>query len=83
LYLAGAKIANGLLYGEEAFRAFRIGTSPWTMLAILLAVLGVQFLMMGLLGEILTRTYHEAQGKPIYTVRQVWQVPEQKDGTSQ
>jgi hypothetical protein len=77
LYLAGVKIINGLLYGEEAFRAFRIGTNPWTMLAVLLTVLGVQFLMMGLLGEILTRTYHEAQAKPIYAVRQVLEAPRQ------
>jgi hypothetical protein len=41
------------------------------MLSVLLIVLGVQFLMMGLLGEILTRTYHEAQDKPIYVVRRV------------
>ena len=71
MYLAGTKIVNGLLYGEEAYRAFRVGSNPWTMLAVLLTVLGVQFLMMGLLGEILTRTYHEAQDKPIYVVRQV------------
>jgi glycosyltransferase involved in cell wall biosynthesis len=71
LYLVGAKALRGLLYGEEAFRNFRIGTSPWTMLSVLLIVLGVQFLMMGLLGEIMTRTYHEAQGKPIYVVRRV------------
>jgi len=70
-YLACAKIARGLLQGEEAFRNFRIGTNPWTMLAILITVLGVQFLMMGLLGEILIRTYHEAQEKPIYVVRRV------------
>ncbi len=71
LYLVGAKVFRGLLYGQEAFRNFRIGTSPWTMLSLLLVVLGVQFLMMGLLGEILTRTYHEAQNKPIYVVRRV------------
>lgn len=71
VYLAGSKAIRGLLYGREAFRAFRIGTNPWTMLAVLLTVLGVQFLMMGLLGEILTRTYHEAQKKPIYAVRRV------------
>jgi glycosyltransferase involved in cell wall biosynthesis len=75
-YLAAAKLLNGLLYGEEAFRSFRIGTNPWTMLAVMLTVLGVQFLMMGLLGEILTRTYHEAQAKPIYVVRQVLDAPE-------
>ncbi len=79
-YLAGAKIINGLLYGEEAFRSFRIGTNPWTMLAVLLTVLGVQFLMMGLLGEILTRTYHEAQEKPIYVVRRILEVPKLERG---
>jgi len=31
----------------------------------------VQFVMMGLLGELVVRTYHEAQGKPIYAVRRV------------
>ncbi len=71
MYLAGTKIVNGLLYGEEAYRTFRVGSNPWTMLAVLLVVVGVQFLMMGLLGEILTRTYHETQDKPIYVVRQV------------
>jgi len=71
VYLVGTKVMRGLLYGEEAFRSFRIGTSPWTMLSVLLIVLGVQFLMMGLLGEIMTRTYHEAQDKPIYVVRRV------------
>jgi glycosyltransferase involved in cell wall biosynthesis len=78
LYLVGAKLLRGLFYGQEAFRSFRIGTSPWTMLSVLLIVLGVQFVMMGLLGEILTRTYHEAQEKPIYVVRRVLS-PEQED----
>jgi glycosyltransferase involved in cell wall biosynthesis len=70
-YLAATKILTGLLHGEEAFRQFRIGTNPWTILAVMLTVLGAQFLTMGLLGEILTRTYHEAQGKPIYVVRRL------------
>ena len=39
--------------------------------AILLVVLGVQFVSLGLLGEMLARTYHESQGKPIYRVREV------------
>jgi glycosyltransferase involved in cell wall biosynthesis len=73
LYLGGAKIASGLIGGAEGFRTYRIGDSPWLMLGVLLTVLGVQFLMMGLLGEVLTRTYHEAQGKPIYAVRKVWE----------
>ncbi|MGD1996064.1 MAG: glycosyltransferase family 2 protein [Anaerolineae bacterium] len=71
VYLAGSKIIHGLLEGPEGFRAYRIGTSPWLMLAVLLIVLGVQFVVLGLLGEVITRTYHEAQDKPIYAVRQV------------
>jgi glycosyltransferase involved in cell wall biosynthesis len=78
LYLVGNKIIQGILGGAEGFRSYRIGTSPWLMLAVLLIMLGVQFLMMGLLGEILTRTYHEAQGKPIYAVRQVLEISERK-----
>ncbi len=80
LYLGGAKIISGLIGGAEGFRAYRIGDSPWLMLGVLLTVLGVQFLMMGLLGEILTRTYHEAQKKPIYAVRKVWEAgPEDEE----
>jgi hypothetical protein len=44
---------------------------------VLLTLLGIQFMMMGLLSEILTRTYHEAQGKPIYAVRRVLDPKEQ------
>ncbi len=79
LYLGGAKIANGLIYGEAAFRDFRIGNSPWTILAVMLIVLGAQFLMMGFLGEVLNRTYHEAQGKPIYAVRKVWETEQESE----
>lgn len=83
VYLAAAKIVIGLRYGEEAFRAFRIGTNPWTILAVLLTLVGVQFLMMGLLGEMLIRTYHEVQGKPIYAVRRVIEPPGTDAGRSE
>jgi hypothetical protein len=38
-------------------------------LSVMLEVIGVQFISMGLLGELLTRTYFESQGKPSYLVR--------------
>lgn len=44
---------------------------PMLLLGILLIFVGVQFVTMGLLGELMTRTYHESQGKPIYVVREV------------
>jgi hypothetical protein len=38
------------------------------LLAVFLFSIGVQLLLMGLLGEILIRTYHESQGKKTYLV---------------
>jgi glycosyltransferase involved in cell wall biosynthesis len=46
-----------------------IGNRPLLSLAILLMILGAQFLVMGLLGEVQARTYFEVQNKPIYVVR--------------
>lgn len=54
-----------------------IGRRPLLMLAVLLIFIGVQFVSMGLLGELMARTYHETQGKPIYWVREVLErIPE-------
>ncbi len=39
------------------------------LLSVMLEVIGVQFISMGLLGEVLSRTYFESQGKKAYTVR--------------
>ncbi|RRR76661.1 MAG: glycosyltransferase [Candidatus Viridilinea halotolerans] len=47
-----------------------IGDRPLLMLAVLLIVLGVQFLGMGLLGELITRIYYEGRNRPIYVVRE-------------
>ena len=44
---------------------------PLLMLGVLLLVVGVQFMCMGILAEIQTRTYHESSNKPIYTIRDV------------
>ena len=44
---------------------------PNLLLAILLVLVGVQFIALGLLGEMMARLYHESQGKPVYVVREV------------
>jgi hypothetical protein len=43
--------------------------NPFLHLSALLEVIGVQFISLGLLGELVTRTYFESQGKRAYTVR--------------
>lgn len=47
-----------------------IGDRPLLMLAVLLVILGVQLIVLGLLGEFMARIYYESQDKPIYTVRE-------------
>ncbi len=48
-----------------------IGDRPLLFLAVLLLIAGVQLFCFGLLAELLMRTYHESQGRPIYRVREV------------
>lgn len=44
--------------------------TPLPILAIVMFAVGIQFLLMGLLAEMLVRTYHESQEKSIYAVRE-------------
>lgn len=43
---------------------------PLLLLAVLLVMIGIQLISLGLIGEVVARTYHETQNKPIYTVRE-------------
>jgi glycosyltransferase involved in cell wall biosynthesis len=56
-------------------RLFMTG-NPFLLLSALLELVGVQFISIGLLGELLTRTYFESQGKTPYTVRTTLNVEE-------
>jgi glycosyltransferase involved in cell wall biosynthesis len=55
---------------ERIVLGVRLADRPIVLLAILLVITGFQFVTFGLLGEMLARTYHESQGKPIYVVRE-------------
>ena len=48
-----------------------IGSRPMLLLAVLLVVIGVQLVTMGLLGEMITRTYYESQDKKIYYIKDI------------
>ena len=61
LYLTGLKLG----FGESINR-------PLLTLAVVLLLAGVQLFSFGLLAELLMRTYHESQGRPIYRVREVF-----------
>lgn len=48
-----------------------IGDRPLLILAVLMVVAGIQIFCFGLLAELLMRTYHESQNRPIFRVREV------------
>ena len=47
-----------------------IANRPLLTLAVVLGLAGIQLFCFGLLGELLIRTYHESQGRPIYRIRE-------------
>jgi len=63
LYLLYLKV----ILNESVF----IQHGPMLLLSMALIISGIQFISIGLLGEMLARTYFESQGKPFYTVREV------------
>jgi len=46
-----------------------LGDRPLLIFAFMLLIIGLQFILFGLIGEMQTRTYYESQDKPIYHVR--------------
>lgn len=65
---AGFLILAWLAYEKLALGA-EIGGRPLLLLGVLLALIGVQLVATGLIGELLTRIYHEPQGRPQYLLR--------------
>jgi len=61
LYLTVIKFA----FGQE------IGSRPVLILAVVLILAGLQLFSFGLLAELMMRTYHESQGRPIYRIREI------------
>ena len=45
--------------------------SPMFSVSIMLVILGFQSVLLGLIAELLVRTYHESQAKPTYSIREV------------
>jgi glycosyltransferase involved in cell wall biosynthesis len=58
-------LARKILFEESLVR------SPLLLMTVMFFILGAQSVLMGLIAELLVRTYHESQQKPIYTVRKI------------
>ena len=57
--------------------------NPLLLLSVVLFIVGVQFILMGLLAELSVRTLHESQAKPTYVVREIIaKVPQREPATN-
>jgi hypothetical protein len=64
--------AVALLYllVRRVFFSISVLASPIFQMSAMFFILGFQSILMGLIAELLVRTYHESQHKPTYTVRE-------------
>jgi glycosyltransferase involved in cell wall biosynthesis len=78
LGLASGGAGFGILAYLSFIRLFRdtaIGGRPLLLMGALLFLTGVILVCFGLVAELMVRTYHESQGKPIYVVREMHPAP--------
>jgi glycosyltransferase involved in cell wall biosynthesis len=63
--------AADLLYllARRTFFGVPVFTSPLLQIGVMFFIMGFQSILMGLIAELLARTYHESQQKPTYTIR--------------
>ena len=65
IFFIGISLIVLKIIGED------IGNRPLLMFALILGIAGVQLFSFGLLSELLIRTYHESQSRPIYRIRSI------------
>jgi len=61
----GVMAVSGIFYGDLRWN------SPWPVLTALFGVLAIQSVLLGLMMEMLMRTYYESQGKGPYAIQRV------------
>jgi glycosyltransferase involved in cell wall biosynthesis len=68
---AAGLVISAIMAVQRMFFDVPLADRPLLLLGILLIFMGLQFITFGLLGELQTRAYHEAQNKPIYVIREI------------
>ncbi|MBN2374552.1 glycosyltransferase family 2 protein [bacterium] len=71
LLASGGVLAGVVTLIEKFTLGVWVHKNPLILLAIFLFILGFQFILIGLLAELLIRTYHESQNKPPYFIKEV------------
>ena len=65
----GTLLSAVTLFQKFAY-AVKAHRNPLLLLAVFFFIVGVQFILIGLVAELIVRTYHESQDKPTYLLRE-------------
>ncbi len=69
IFLSAATLLYLLI--RRVFFSVSVLASPFFQMSAMFFILGFQSILMGLIAELLVRTYHESQHKPTYTIREI------------
>lgn len=78
----GATAAGLAVLYQKFFSDFPMNRNPLLILTAVLIMSTIQFILMGLLAEMLVRTYHESQNRPTYVVREILESTETPETTA-
>ena len=74
----GSSVMLLYLFVRRVLGSISVLGSPLFQVAVMLLIMGFQSVLMGLIAELLVRTYYESQRKPTYRVRKTINLPEKK-----
>lgn len=94
MYLFGGLGLVSILFGwllsalalyQKFLQDVKVHRNPLLLLSVFLCIVGIQFILFGLVAELIIRTYHESQGKPTYilsrTIRKERESPSHSAGS--
>lgn len=71
-------LAMIVIYQKISFKMDMSG-NPLLILTAVFIIATIQFILMGLLAELLVRTYHESQNRPTYVIKEILETPAKKE----
>jgi glycosyltransferase involved in cell wall biosynthesis len=72
----GAVLSGLAVLYQKIFSDFSMNRNPLLVLTAILIMATIQFILMGLLAELMVRTYHESQNRPTYVIKEILESPE-------
>jgi glycosyltransferase involved in cell wall biosynthesis len=67
----GSVVCGLIVIYQKLFSNFSMNRNALFYLTVLLIIASIQFVLMGLLAEMLVRTYHESQNRPTYVIKEI------------